>query len=116
MSFIKRVALLIMLGCATSVAQAQLLPVPNSRNPDWVLEKAAVPKPDASVLPLITDRMPNAAQKSISSSGNRHYCWDAQQQLAYEWVSQPGRVAPDQRVTVREERTGTAYTYRRRAK
>lgn len=112
----KRAALLILLASAASVAQAQLLPVPGSQNPDWVLEKADAPKPGPSVLPLSTDRMPNAAQKSVSSSGNRHYCWDAQQQLAYEWVSQPGQVAPDQRVTVRQQRTGTAYVYRRRAR
>lgn len=110
----RRVFLLILLACAASIAQAQLLPVPGSRNPDWVLEKAPAPKSDFSVLLPGTDRMPNAAQKSISSSGNRHYCWDAHQQLAYEWVSQPGQVAPDQRVTVRQQQTGTTYVYRRR--
>ncbi|WP_139924449.1 hypothetical protein [Hymenobacter sp. DG01] len=112
----KRAFLLVLLACAASIGHAQLLPVPGSQNPDWVLETADAPKPGPSALPLNTDRMPNAAQKSIASSGNRHYCWDAKQQLAYEWSSRPGEVAPDQRVTVRQQRTGTAYIYRRRVK
>ncbi|AIZ63239.1 hypothetical protein PK28_05240 [Hymenobacter sp. DG25B] len=62
-----------------------------------------------------TDRMPNAAQKSIASSGNQHYHWDAKKQLVYTWLSRPGSqtIAPDKEVTVRDDRTDTLYIFRR---
>ena len=111
----KRLFLLIALFGGASAAHAQLLPAPGSKNPDWNLEKSEVRKEtSAPVLPAPTDRMPNAAQKSISSNGNHHYHWDADRQLAYDWLSQPGSVAPDKQVTVREQRTGTVYTFRRK--
>ena len=95
-----------------------MLPIPGTRNPDWTLEKSEI-QPNAEpsdILPGI-DRIPNAAQKSISSAGNRHSWWDGTRQLGYEWLSRAGSgsVAPDRLVAVREERTGTTYTYRRRA-
>ena len=104
--------------CAASAAQAQLLPVPGTKNPDWALGKSeARPNAEPSDMLPGTDRMPNAMQKSIKSIGNRHYHWDASRQLAYEWQSRlgSGSVAPDKQVRVREERTGIAYVYRRRA-
>ena len=104
----------VMLLCSFA-AHAQLLPVPGTKNPDWTLEKSEAPQYGGQpMLPPPTDGMPNAAQKSITSIGNRHSCWDAERQLAYEWKSRPGEVRPEKLVTVREERTGTAYTYRRR--
>jgi hypothetical protein len=110
------IVLLALCGGA-SVAQAQLLPVPGVKNPDWQAEKSeaaaeATPFGEAPT----ADRMPNAAQKSISSSGNRHYHWDAERQLAYQWQSRPGSgtVAPDKEVLVREDRTGITYTFRRK--
>jgi hypothetical protein len=105
---------LTILGSAFA-AHAQLLPAPGNKNPDWTLEKSEVRKEaGAPVLPAPTDRMPNAVQKSISSYGNHHYHWDADHQLVYDWLSQPGSVAPDKQVTVREQRTGTVYTFRRK--
>ncbi|MFD1468786.1 hypothetical protein ACFQ48_11175 [Hymenobacter caeli] len=108
--------LLLVLGIAgfAGGAQAQALPVPGPRNPDWSLEKTeARPTAGPSTALLSNDRMPNAAQQSVSSTGNRHYQWDADRQLAYEWLSRPGSEAPGQSVAVRDERTGTVYTYRR---
>ncbi|AMJ64646.1 hypothetical protein AXW84_03785 [Hymenobacter sp. PAMC 26628] len=94
-----------------------MLPVPGARNPDWALETTV---PDAyrqepSILTMPRDRMPNALQKSVLSNGNRSYHWDAARQLTYEWPNQAGSVGPHNSVTVRDERTGTTYTYGRRA-
>ncbi|MFD2718250.1 hypothetical protein ACFST9_05960 [Hymenobacter monticola] len=113
----KRLLLLSVLLSRADAAQAQLLPVPGSKNPDWKVEKKealpeATPFDEAPKL----DRMPNAAQKSIASIGNRHYHWDAERQLAYQWLSRSGSgtLAPDKEVLVREERTGITYTFRRK--
>ena len=112
----KRLLLLVILLCMAPIARAQLLPNPGAKNPDWTLEKSDVQQVDGRLaLPPATDRMPNAAQKSISSNGNRHSSWDADRQLAYQWLSRPGATAPEERVTVRADRTGTTYTYRRRS-
>ena len=114
---IKRLpGLLLVLGVTgfAHAAQAQTLPVPGTRNPDWALEKTeARPTAGPSAALLGSDRMPNATQQSVSSAGNRHYQWDADQQLAYEWLGRSGSEAPGQSVAVRDERTGTVYTYRR---
>ncbi|MBF9222826.1 hypothetical protein [Hymenobacter ruricola] len=113
----KILPILVALYCSISVAHAQLLPVPGVKNPDWKVEKKEA-LPDATPFDEApkTDRMPNAAQKGISSIGNRHYHWDAEHQLAYQWLSRPGSgtVAPDKEVLVREERTGITYTFRRK--
>jgi hypothetical protein len=103
---------LLISSSAAFTAHAQLLPVPGSKNPDWVLEKAQE-KPEQAV--TSTEPMPNAL-KSISSSSTTHRHWDATRQLAYEWESRPnsGSVAPDRSVLVREDRTGTTYVFRRR--
>ena len=114
----KRLLLPVALLCAAPTVRAQQLPVPGDKNPDWALEKSeARPNAEPSDVLSGTDRMPNAMQKSIKSIGNRHYHWDASRQLAYEWQSRlgSGSVAPDKQVRVREERTGIAYVYRRRA-
>ena len=104
----------VLLGPAC-VAHAQLLPVPGTKNPDWRLEKSEAPQSeDLPVLLSPTDRMPNAAQKSIQSMGNQHSYWDATRQLVYQWQSGSGSVKPEQQVKVLEQRTGIAYTYRRR--
>ena len=106
-----------MLCAATSIAHAQSLPVPGAKNSDWSLEKTELrPNADPSDVLPGTDRMPNAVQKSVKSIGNRHYHWDSNWQLAYEWLSRPssGSIVPDKLVTVRQEPTGTIYTYRRR--
>ncbi|OUJ73059.1 hypothetical protein [Hymenobacter crusticola] len=113
----KRLPILLALGCVSFATHAQLLPVPGKLNPDWTLQKAEV-QTDNGVfrqLPPATDQMLNSL-KSISSSGNRHYHWDAQQQLAYQWLSQPnsGSIAPDKQVVVRDERTSTVYTFTRK--
>ena len=102
---------------AAPAAYAQLLPVPGVKNPDWKLEKTeTLPGAEPSDLQSGTDRMPNAAQRSIAGAGNHHYWWDGTRQLAYDWLSRPssGSVAPDKAVAVREERTGTTYIFRRR--
>ena len=99
------------------VAKAQLLPVPNSKNPDWVLLKTEKQHSDGQPsFPAGTDKMPNAAQKSISSQGNHHFHWDASHQLAYDWVSADGAWAPLETITVREQRSDIAYIYRRAKK
>ncbi|TPG72377.1 hypothetical protein [Hymenobacter nivis] len=110
---------LLFLGTAgfASQAQAQVLPIPGARNPDWALETTV---PDAyrhapGNLPVTTDRMPNASQRSVLSNGNRSYHWDAARQLAYEWPSHTSTLGPQNSVTVRDDRTGTTYTYGRRA-
>ncbi len=92
----KRLLLLVILLCTASIAYAQLLPVPGAKNPGWTLEKSDVQQVDGQLaLPSATDRMPNAAQKSISSDGNRHSFWDADRQLAYQWLSRSGTTAPE---------------------
>ena len=125
--------LLILLSLLTlSAAQAQLLPTPGTRNPDWALAKTDPPHtynrvdtlryhPDpmpnsAEELPAPTDHMPNGARKSISAIGNRRYYWDAARRLRYEWTVKPGSDAPDSTVTVRDDNTDVAYTFRRRPK
>ena len=110
-------------------AHAQLLPVPNTRNPDWIQTDTKLgfrPSPPDSLpgsrdrMPIAdpsrgsTARIPNAQRKNLTSIGNTYYYWDADRQLAYEWPARPGSAAPDSTVTVRQQRTGTTYTYRRR--
>ncbi|WP_198074695.1 hypothetical protein [Hymenobacter negativus] len=113
----KALLLPLALYCGISAAHAQLLPVPGAKNPDWKVEKKEA-LPEATPFDELpkTDRMPNAAQKGIASIGNRHYHWDAERQLAYQWLSRPnsGTVAPDKKVVVREDRTGLTYTFIRR--
>ncbi|GAB3730181.1 hypothetical protein GCM10027594_12210 [Hymenobacter agri] len=91
--------------------------MPGAKNPDWKAEKSEK-LPDATPFDEAPrpDRMPNAAQRSIASSGNRHFHWDAERQLAYQWLSRPGSnsIAPDKQVLVREEQTGIVYTFQRR--
>ena len=60
--------------------------------------------------------MPNAAEKSIVSKGNHHYQWDASRQLAYDWISANGMMAPLETVTVREQQSDIAYIFRRAKK
>ena len=105
----------LLLGGAPAVANAQLLPIPGKANPDWILFSVE-PRPydaQALAIPPSTDRMPNAAQKSIRSVGNHHYYWDAKRQLAYDWYSKEGKTEPDYMVLVREQRKDSLYTYRR---
>ena len=111
----KILLLLFALTGGATAAHAQLLPVPGTKNPDWKLEKfEALQSKGLPVLPPPTDRMPNAAQKSIQSNRNQHTYWDADRQLAYQWQSSPGSVKPEQQVKVLEQRTNIAYIYRRR--
>ena len=106
-----------MLGAAgiTHGVHAQVLPVPGARNADWALEKTEQRRTGQAATLLGSDRMPNAGQGSIASIGNRNYQWDANRQLAYEWLSRSGSPAPADLVAVRDDRTGTVYTYRRQA-
>jgi len=108
------------------------MPVPNTRNPDWVLDKTTLgfrpSRPDT--LPGGRDQMPiadpsrpggvatmpNALTKSITGFGNTHQYWDAARQLSYEWQSRPGQIIPDSLITVRQQATGATFTYRRAAK
>ena len=119
---------------ATALGHAQVLPVPNARNPDWVLTKTTPgfrpSRPDS--LPGSRDQMPianpgrsrsgeatpmpNGLGRSITSIGNRHEYWDAARQLSYEWQARPGQTAPDSLVTVRQRATGATFTYRRASK
>jgi hypothetical protein len=125
----------LLLSCAlllTSAlaAQAQLLPVPNTRNPDWVQTDTKLgfrpSLPDS--LPGSRDRMPiadlgrdqasgipNAQRKNLANTGNSYRYWDTDRQLVYAWQARPGSAAPDSAVTVYQQRTGATYTYRRRA-
>lgn len=122
---------------ATVVAQAQLLPVPDARNADWVLDKTTPgsrpSRPDT--LPGGRDRMPMASTNppgqtpampnaltarisgnSTGTAGGQRYYWDAARQLGYEWRARRGQFAPDSLVTVRQQSTGATFTYRKRAK
>ncbi|MGI4738507.1 MAG: hypothetical protein ACRYG7_25340 [Janthinobacterium lividum] len=110
-------------------AHAQVLPVPNARNPDWIQTDTKLgfrpSRPDT--LPGSRDQMPiadlnrqsgvapmpNALTKNILSIGDQHRYWDAARQLSYEWQARPGQVAPDSLVTVRQQATGAMFTYRR---
>lgn len=116
----KNVVFALVFGGAASVAHAQVLPVPGTPGPDWVLERPAPGAPNQGPAMVQTlapshDPMPNALPKSIRSIGNRHSYWDAERQLEYAWVSSPGSVAPASAVQVRDKQTGTVYTYRRRS-
>jgi hypothetical protein len=98
-------------------AQAQVLPVPGGKNPDWVLLQTEWKPYDGQVMQSISlDRMPNAAAKSIISKGNHHYYWDAARQLSYEWLSNPDQVAPNSVVVVHQQTTGATFAYRKRHK
>jgi len=117
---------------ATASAHAQVLPVPNARNPDWIQTDTKLgfrpSRPDS--LPGGRDQMPiadpsrqsgpptmpNALAKRITSIGNHHRYWDAPRKLSYEWQSRPGQVVPDSLVTVQEQATGATFTYRRATK
>ena len=119
---------------ASILSHAQVLPVPNARNPDWVLAKATsgfrLSRPDS--LPGGRDRMPivkpnregpkdaipmpNGLSQRITSIGDRHEYWDAARQLRYEWQSRTDQVGPDSLVTVRQQATGATFTYRRAPK
>jgi hypothetical protein len=97
------------------VAQAQILPVPGGTNPDWVLFGTYKKPYDGRVIePPTADRMPNAAAKSIKSIGNHHYYWDADRQLAYDWLSKDGILAPLALVNVRVQQQDVVYSYHRR--
>lgn len=101
---------------ATLAAQAQVLPVPGEKNPDWVLF-ITFKKPyyDGLVVePPTADRMPHAAGKSIKSIGNHRYYWDADHQLAYDWLSKDGALGPLVLVNVRAQRQDIVYSYHRR--
>ena len=106
-----------MLLTASLAAQAQVLPVPGGKNPDWVLvQTERKPYAGQDMWPTSTDRMPNAAAKSIKSMGNHHYYWDATRQLSYEWLSKPDQVAPSSLVIVHQQTTGATFVYRKRPK
>ena len=113
----KRPLLAACLLFAAPATYAQLLPVPGAHNPNWKLQKTeTLPGAQPSDPLSSSDRMPNAAQRSIVSAGNHQYWWDGTRQLAYDWLSRPGSgsAAPDKAVAVRDERTGTTYTFLRR--
>lgn len=95
---------------AATTAQAQKLPVPGQKNPDWSLHRKKEPLQSQF---RSTDRMPNARFMGPSIIGNHHSYWDSKQQLRYEWESKPDSNAPVDSIIVREEATGTVYTYRR---
>jgi hypothetical protein len=113
----------------TLAAHAQLLPVPNTRNPDWVQTDTKLgfrpSRPDSlpgsrDRMPIVdpsrgTARMPNALRKNLTSIGNTYRYWDADRKLAYEWQARTGSAAPDSTVTVLQQATGATYTYRRRS-
>jgi hypothetical protein len=119
------------LMATVTLAQAQVLPVPGARNPDWLLDKPATngrpirrdtlpsgrdPMPIADPRRQGqggTDAMPNALSKNIQSIGNHHRYWDAARQLSYDWQSRSGQLGPDSLVTVFQQATGTTFTYRR---
>jgi hypothetical protein len=95
--------------------QAQALPVPGEKNPDWVLFGTYKKPYDSRVLKSpFTDRMPNAAPRSIKSIGSHHYYWDASRQLAYDWLSKDGTLGPLVLVNVRVQQQDIVYSYHRR--
>ncbi|MGI4832892.1 MAG: hypothetical protein ACRYFK_05460 [Janthinobacterium lividum] len=114
-----------------TAAHTQLLPVPNTRNPDreqTATELGQRPsRPDT--LPAGRDHMPIAdpgrrgatampnsrLSKSLSSSNGWYHYWDSTRQLAYEWRARLGSsAAPDSLVMVYQQATGATYIYRRR--
>lgn len=124
----KQLLLLPALLASTLAAHAQLLPVPNTRNPDWVQTDTKLgfrPSPPDTLpgsrdrMPTVDPRrngtpaMPNAQRKNLTSIGNTYRYWDADRQLAYQWEARPGSAAPDSIVTVQQQATGAVYTYRR---
>ncbi len=116
----------------TTLSHAQVLPIPNARNPDWVLGKTTLgflPSwPDTLAggcdrMPIDNPSgqdkvatMPNALTRSFTSIGSRHQYWDADRRLSYEWQARAGQVAPDSLVTVKQQATGATFTYRRATK
>jgi hypothetical protein len=99
---------------ASLIAQAQVLPVPGGKNPDWVLfGMYRRPYDSQAIWPPSTSRMPNAAGKSIMSHGNSHYYWDADRQLSYDWYSRDGTLKPFGLVYVRVKQQDIVYSYHR---
>ncbi len=124
----KQLVLLPVLLAITLAAHAQLLPVPNTRNPDWVQTntKQGFRPSHPDLLPGHHDQMPvvdlhrsgastipNAQRKNLMSIGNTYRYWDADRKLAYQWEARPGSAAPDSVVTVQQQVTGAIYTYKR---
>jgi hypothetical protein len=102
---------------ASLAAQAQVLPVPGGKNPDWEFLRTERKPYDGHIIRSSSvDRMPNAAAKSIKSIGNHHYYWDDATQLAYDWFSKEGTLGPVVLINVRAQQQSTVYTYRRRNK
>ncbi|RZK97472.1 MAG: hypothetical protein EOO62_27955, partial [Hymenobacter sp.] len=88
----KQLLLLPALLATSLAAHAQLLPVPNTRNPDWVQTdtKLGFRPSHPDTLPGSRDRMPtvdprrngaptmpNALRKNLTSIGNTYRYWDA---------------------------------------
>jgi hypothetical protein len=101
------VAVLLLIGSLE--AQAQLLPVPGAKNPNWSLMRKKVVQPTQI---RSGDRMPNATFLGPTGGGNHRYYWDARRQLRYEWDTQPGGESPLDSVKVHDDDTGTMYIYR----
>ena len=115
-----------------TAAHAQLLPVPNTRNPDWeqTTTKLGFRPSRPDTLPSGRDRMPTAnpdlnggdrmpnsqLNKSLASANGQYRYWDSVRRLAYQWQARPGShsAAPDSLVAVYQQATGATYTYRRR--
>ena len=96
-------------------AEAQVLPVPGAKNPDWVLfSTQRQPYEGQALAPPSADRMPNAASRSIKSIGTHHSYWDASRQLAYDWLSEDGTLGPLALVNVRAQQQDVVYSYHRR--
>jgi hypothetical protein len=105
----------VVLLSASLATHAQVLPVPGGNNPDWVLFGTYKKPYDGPVVESpTTDRMPNAAAKSIKSIGNHRYYWDANRQLAYDWFSKDGILTPLALVNVRVQQQDIVYSYHRR--
>jgi hypothetical protein len=101
---------------AATAAQAQELPVPGEKNPDWKLQKTEEPYPQAypsgskeSPAPIAMPS-PRIQGGMLNEQGEYDIFFDSSKGVRYDLTA----LKEQGTVRVRNMRTGTEYTYARR--